>query len=266
MTNANLQSDVGSASDVIVFSDLDGTLLGHDDYSFAAAKPALKALAEHDIPVVATTSKTLAELASLNPELGLSATAIAENGAVIKFADGSVDCAVSRAAIGQALTHLPNTMRRAMQCFCDMQIDQIGTLTGLDVQAAAQAATREASEPFLWHGDVAALADMQAALAKMDLHVTQGGRFFHIVPRRDKAAAMATVLARYAVPPHSWALGDGPNDVAMLLAADLGALIANRHLDTQRALPIDHRLYLASGEGPAGWRDAIAVFLEQYFG
>ena len=46
----------------LVFTDMDGTLLDHHTYSFEAAKPALKALEEKDIPVVPTTSKTFAEL------------------------------------------------------------------------------------------------------------------------------------------------------------------------------------------------------------
>ena len=152
-------------------------------------------------------------------------------------------------------------MRGAMQCFCDMQSNEIAQLTGLDAQAAAQAATREASEPFLWQGDAAGLTALSAALAAHDLCVTQGGRFFHIVPPRDKAAAMEIMLAQQARRVESWALGDGPNDVSMLLAADRAALISNRHLDTQRLLPSGHQLYLTKREGSAGWREAIAVFL-----
>ena len=148
-----------------------------------------------------------------------------------------------------------------MQCFCDMEIDEIAALTGLDHSSAERATMREASEPFLWHGDMAGLAALGDILAAHDLQLTQGGRFFHIVPPRDKAAAMQTMLAQFDAPPQSWALGDGPNDVAMLLAADCGALIANRHLDTQSLLPGDHRLYLSGREGAAGWCDAIAVFL-----
>lgn len=261
MTEAHLQSAALTDTRIIVFSDLDGALLDHDGYSFAAAKPALAALAEQGIPVVATSSKTLAELEVLVPEMGLSAAAIGENGAVMKFADGTIDRAVSRADIAAAVNTLSAPLRDAMQCFCDLQIDEIAALTGLDHSSAQRAAMREASEPFLWHGNMAGLAALGDILAAHDLQLTQGGRFFHIVPPRDKAAAMQTMLARFDAPPQSWALGDGPNDVAMLLAADCGALIANRHLDTQSLLPGDHRLYLSGREGAAGWCDAIAVFL-----
>ena len=39
------------------------------------------------------------------------------------------------------------------------------------------------------------------------------------------------------------------NDVSMLLAADRGALIANRHLDTQSLLPGDHRVFFRVARG-----------------
>ena len=148
-----------------------------------------------------------------------------------------------------------------MECFCDMSIERLVALTGLDRPSAEAAAAREASEPFLWHGDAAGMADLTARLAAHDMQVTQGGRFFHIVPPRDKAAAMQAILAQFDAPPQSWALGDGPNDVSMLLAANRAALIANHHLNTKSLLPRHHQLHITRREGAAGWCDAIAVFL-----
>ena len=266
MSNANVTSRGALNGNAMVFSDLDGTLLDHDGYSFEPAIPALTALAERAIPIVPSTSKTLVELEKLSVEIGLSDIAVAENGAAIRFADGTIDRAVTRADIFAVISDLPNSIRSCMECFCDMSIARLVALTGLDRPSAEAAASREASEPFLWHGDAARLIDLKAQLAKHHLQVVQGGRFFHIVPPRDKAAAMEILLARLRVRPEAWALGDGPNDVSMLLAADRSALIANRHLDTQSLLPSDHRLYLSGREGPAGWCDAIAVFLAAQFG
>ena len=49
---------------LIVFTDLDGTLLDHDDYSFEAARPALAKLETLNIPVILTTSKTATEVSA----------------------------------------------------------------------------------------------------------------------------------------------------------------------------------------------------------
>lgn len=251
----------------MVFSDLDGTLLDHDSYAFDAALPALAQLAARDIPVVPVTSKTLAELAPLMQAMQLSGAAIAENGAVIKRADGVIDAAMGIEHVHAALGALPSELRDGVYCFADMGVAGIAALTGLTQDAAALAAKRDATEPFLWRGaGDAPLPALAAHLAEYGLRLTRGGRFFHIVPPRDKAAAMGALLADYDALPQSWALGDGPNDVAMLLAATRGALIANPHVDAKALLPAGHTLYLSTAHGPSGWRDAIEVFLAQEFG
>ncbi len=53
----------------VVFTDLDGTLLDHNDYSFSAAEPALERLQQLAVPWVLNTSKTRAELMSLKQRL-----------------------------------------------------------------------------------------------------------------------------------------------------------------------------------------------------
>ena len=262
---------IGSAGRaVVVFTDLDGTLMDHDSYDVAPAQAALEALAARSIPVVPVTSKTRTELEPLMARLGLSGPAIAENGAVIMNTDGSPDTADAREKIALALDALPKNIRKAMICLCDMEIEQIAAATGLTHADATRAAAREASEPFMWQGDAPPLTTLTEILGevleKFDLRLTQGGRFFHIVPPRDKAAAISTLLSEQTPRPQSWVLGDGPNDVSMLLAADRGALIANNHVNTQRLLPADHNLYMSRAFGPAGWHEAITAFLTAEFG
>lgn len=261
--------DMPDRYEVMVFTDLDGTLLDHDSYSFEAALPALEALAAARIPVVPVTSKTLAELEPLMAALSLSGAAIAENGAVIKLADGRIDRATTRQEIMAVVAALPDEVRRAMRCFSDMSVADIAAATGLSPDAAALAAQREASEPFLWRGattpEDAGLRSLDTAVEEAGFCLTQGGRFHHIIPPRDKADAIALLLAEQNPRPVVWALGDGPNDIAMLLAADRGALIANPHIDTQKHLPPDHNLYISAKTGPQGWRDAIATFLGHNF-
>jgi mannosyl-3-phosphoglycerate phosphatase len=47
---------------LLIFTDLDGTLLEQATYSFEAALPALQALRERNIPLIICTSKTRAEI------------------------------------------------------------------------------------------------------------------------------------------------------------------------------------------------------------
>lgn len=49
----------------LVFTDLDGTLLDHETYSFEAARTTLERLEKLSVPVVFNSSKTAAELLPL---------------------------------------------------------------------------------------------------------------------------------------------------------------------------------------------------------
>ena len=246
-------------TDVMVFTDLDGSLLDHETYAFDAAVPALEALAKADIPVSVVSSKTRAEIIPLVSQLKLTGPIIAENGAVIAFRDGTLDMAGHINDIRQALDALPEKHRNAIKGFGDMSVAEISQLTGLDEAASARAAQREASEPFMWSGRDAPDKNL---LVNKGFQIIRGGRFYHIIPHRDKADAIKRVLADMGKPDAEiWALGDGPNDLSMLLTANKGALIHNPNLQVTAQLPETHALYLTKHAGPAGWAEAIFTFL-----
>lgn len=65
---------------ILIFTDLDGTLLDHDTYSWQPAAPALSFLRERSIPWILCTSKTRAEVERLRAEMGHTHPFIVENG------------------------------------------------------------------------------------------------------------------------------------------------------------------------------------------
>ena len=56
--------------ELIVVSDLDGTLLDHHDYSFAAILPVLDRMDGAGIPLIINTSKTRAEWLAMRKNFG----------------------------------------------------------------------------------------------------------------------------------------------------------------------------------------------------
>jgi mannosyl-3-phosphoglycerate phosphatase len=61
---------------IVVFTDLDGSLLDFDHYSFEGARLSLERLKRHHIPVVFTTSKTRREVEVLRQEMGIDAPSL----------------------------------------------------------------------------------------------------------------------------------------------------------------------------------------------
>lgn len=256
---------------LIVFSDLDGTLLDHATYSWQAAVPALEALKERGIPLILASSKTSAEIAELRAETGFAdCPAIVENGAGLLEPAGAGhapdDDRVHRALIA-ALDALPPELRGKFTGFSDWTVDEVTDRTGLPPEDAARAAMRRFSEPGLWSGSPQDRSRFEALLARQGITARQGGRYLTLSYGATKADRMREIAARYASgdeSPRMIALGDAPNDIEMLETADIGVIVANSHakplpeLDGEKA----GRIVRTQKPGPEGWNESVLRIIE----
>lgn len=253
---------------LLVFTDLDGTLIDHDTYSHAPARPALATLAQIGAGVVLASSKTAVELAALRRDLALQAwPAIVENGAGLLPAEGAAtgstdDRAYTR--LRATLGLLPPDLRAQFQGFGDLSVAQVAEITGLPHTSAALAKTRQFSEPGLWSGDDETLQTFLSALAQYGITARRGGRFLTLSFGGTKADQMAGIIAKHA-PRQTIALGDAPNDVEMLQAADYGVIIANPHSPSLPFQPgeAEGRIRRTLQVGPVGWNSAIHDLLSE---
>ena len=72
---------------VLIFTDLDGSLLHRDTFKFDEIKEYIKQLISKGVFIIPNTSKTEKEILSFNNELGSSLPFICENGAAINGLD-----------------------------------------------------------------------------------------------------------------------------------------------------------------------------------
>jgi mannosyl-3-phosphoglycerate phosphatase len=245
---------------LLVFTDLDGTLIAHDTYSWAAARPALEALHRLGAGLVMASSKTAPEIAVLRAAVGFSHwPAIVENGAGV-LAAGCDDAGQGGhyRSLRAVLDALPARLRKHYRGFGDMTAQEIGRITGLPEATAKLAARRAFSEPGLWSGTQLLRTEFLQALARAGVSAREGGRFLTLSFGQTKADRMADVIAQYH-PLHTVALGDAPNDVEMLQAADFGIIVANLH---RAPLPVlaketQGRILRTELAGPSGWNVAI---------
>lgn len=243
------------APDLLVFSDLDGTLLDHHDYSWAAAKPGLQRLSDLKAGLVLASSKTAAEILPLRQELGLfRMPAIVENGSGILWPDQPNSGETCYAKLRASLAELP----KGFEGFGDMSDSEIANLTGLDPQQASLARQRRFSEPGLWTGSTSGLEAFLAAAQEHGLHARQGGRFLTLSFGSTKADAMREVISHFT-PRLTIALGDAPNDREMLELADHGVVVHNPHSAGISQFPSDTEAHILRTKqaGPQGWSDAI---------
>ena len=67
----------------VIYTDLDGTLLDHDNYGLGPAGAVLLEMLARNIPVIPVTSKTHAEVQLLCHTLEMTGPFVVENGAAI---------------------------------------------------------------------------------------------------------------------------------------------------------------------------------------
>lgn len=249
---------------LLVFSDLDGTLIDHETYSAAAAAPALDMLREKGCGLILASSKTGAEIAQIREDLGWSEwPAIVENGAgVLPAGDGATQ---DRSVYYRLLVHLnavPIDLRHHFRGFGDMTRAELARITGLDADAADRAKERAFSEPGIWSGSAEERAQFLAILAEQGITAREGGRFLTLSFGHTKAEQMAALVDRFA-PRRTVALGDAPNDTEMLEAADTGIIVLNPNREPLPELAGEKsgQITRTKEAGPKGWNAAMLHLL-----
>jgi len=261
----------------IVFTDLDGSLLNHGDYSFAEAKPSLDRIKQSGIPLIMTTSKTRREVELLQREMGMREPMIVENGGGIYFPRGYRNLTIGRdeqrddytvIRIGTSYSRIRDFLEKIgvrfnIRGFGDMAPSEIAALTGLPIEKAALAKEREFTEPFILSrpDDIGPLSGMAESAG---FAVTRGGRFHHLMGAgQDKGKAVRMVCDIFrrnsGTALTSVGLGDSENDLAMLEQVDVPILIprpGKGYLDVR--LP---GLIRAMETGARGWNDVVQNLL-----
>ncbi|NDR57082.1 HAD-IIB family hydrolase [Aliiruegeria sabulilitoris] len=250
---------------LIVFTDLDGTLLDHESYSFEPARTALERLRALEVPLILASSKTSAEIVEIQRAVGCEAyPAIVENGAgLLEPGSGGADGGRYFELLA-AINEVSPYIRSQFEGFHDLGPEGIVQATGLSPEAARLAAKRQFSEPGLFYGGPEDLNEFLRALGKLGVKARRGGRFLTLSFGGTKADRMDEVATRFGNPPRI-ALGDAPNDVEMLEAADHGVIIANPHGNDLPPLPGEAAglIRRTALPGPQGWNSAVLDLLYQ---
>lgn len=258
-----------TATKLIVFTDLDGTLLDHDTYSWLPAVPALDEMKSRGVPLVLASSKTAYELVALRKELGFEhCPAIVENGAgLLPAYEEPEQNAQQHIQILAALSQLPLALRAQYEGFSDWSDAECAEKTGLPLEQAKSARQRQFSEPGLWSGTQDELHDFETKLAEKGISARQGGRYLTLSFGATKADWMSKILDDFDPRPLTMALGDAPNDVEMIVEADFGVIIKNTHgagiLKQDEAT--EASIVRTTQSGPTGWNLEVQARLKQLY-
>lgn len=269
---------------IIIFTDLDGTLLDSHTYSFRDALPSIKLLRKNDIPLVICSSKTRSEIEYYRRNLKNQHPFISENGggifipegyfktnsSYLKFRivrGGKYDTVILGTPYKDLCTMIQELRKQGypVKGFGDMTAEEVAALTNLSIHEAMMAKDRDFDEPFLFEGDDAEIQRLSKAIQSKGFTITRG-RFFHILGNSDKGMAVSILSELYKEQFGeilTVAVGDSPNDLPMLKKADKPVIVQkpDGSYDPQLNLP---GIIKADDIGPKGWNKAIVKLLSVF--
>ena len=267
--------------ELIIFTDLDGTLLNQEDYDYKPALPALEELKARQIPVVPVTSKTRQEVEALREALALSDPFIVENGSAVfvpldsqHFVLPAVEkdkgyylkrlgCTYAEAR--QGLKAVAAALGEDLRGFGDLTEAEIERLTRLPLDEVKRAKAREFTEPFITPRRLSPEQLKQAVLAQ-GFRVVVGDRFSHLIgAQAGKGRAVKWLEQLYQGVPGeklvTVGLGNSPNDLEMLETVDFPIIIPGGN-GPHPGLA-GRGWEVASVPGSQGWAEAVAAICAQ---
>lgn len=255
-----MRSGSSYSSSLIVVTDLDGTLLDHHNYSFCAALPVLERLKRRRIPVVANTSKSRREWLAMRSSFSNREAYVIENGSAVFFPDGQEEIhGRHRSELLNLLAEFRSRFR--FRGFQELGLAGVSKHTGLPEALAEQASSREFSEPLLWEDTEKKEAQFCREISQRGFRTLKGGRFLHLQGETDKGRALPSLRDFYQAETII-ALGDSPNDLAMIEQADIGVLVSSPSHPPLEA-PKAKRLIRTDLQGPEAWAEIMTRLLDE---
>jgi mannosyl-3-phosphoglycerate phosphatase len=267
----------GLNDDLLIFTDVDGTLQDSHTGEWQPAAAWLARLRELHVPVILCSSKTAAEMIALQQSMGLQGRPfIAENGAVIQLDERWQDNAhypriiqgSPHAEIVKVLSELRHRHGFRLTLFSELSDAALADITGLSPAQASLARLQEASETLIWRDSDAHMNEFSHALADLGLRFVQGARFWHVLDERGgKDVAVNWLTRQYHHQEGktftTLGLGDGPNDAPLLDNVDFAVVV--KGLNRQGVSLRDDspaRVFHTTLEGAAGWREGLDYMLD----
>ncbi len=261
---------------LVIFTDLDGTLLDRNTYSFEPAQPALHLIQQKEIPLVLSSSKTRAEIESYRKELDNGHPFISENGGAVfipkdyfsfRFPyDRETDwffvleLGISYPRIIEILDSIKKETGISMKGFSDLTEKEISSLCALDLKKAEWAKMREYDEPFIIEGGEKKIEIVKRKIEEKGMTYAWGGRFHHLLGKNDKGKAVEMLKALYGR--HFFSIftvgiGDSLNDLPMLSVVDRPIFLKEEESVSPGALSPIRDCTIIHGTGPQAWNEVI---------
>ena len=255
---------------VLIFTDLDGSLLHRDTFKFDEIKDYIKKLLSKGIFIIPNTSKTEKEILAFNSELGSSLPFICENGAAINGLDLLNSNLPKELILSREKNNLtkifeksvPINLKNKCKWLFEMNKKKQSLIFGLEEEKLNMALDRKYTIPFIFEGSKSERNELSKIVKSKGLALQEGGRVINLTDKVNKAKALQ-VFVRFFKKNNknvkTIAVGDNYNDLDMLKISDFPCLVFNDKF-TLDQIPIND-LITTNKPSPEGWADVIKIAL-----
>jgi mannosyl-3-phosphoglycerate phosphatase family protein len=266
-----------NADNIIIFTDLDGSLLNHDDFQFKKIKNFILDCLKCGIKIIPNSSKTKIEIEIFSNQLGEQLPFIVENGAAVHNLDllnvnlkSYNNSIVFSRTIDELIEvfnkKVPATFKDKCLFIKDMKKQKQKEILGLNDDYLPYALNRGYSTPFVFNGCPELVDEFKFILENLGMKLHEGGRVFNISDNCSKGSALNTLVNKLQndlfLSPYVIAVGDSPNDISMLKEANQPCVVPLPNKSNLNNLKI-HNILRAKQCAPEGWEEVIRLSLKK---
>ncbi len=251
---------------ILIFTDLDGSLLHRDTFKFDPIKDYIISLVDRGIIIIPNSSKTEKEIEKFNKELGVKLPYISENGASIQglnlinanFPNKIILSREKEELIKIFNDKIPEQLKDKCIQISKINKNEQEKIFGQKDDNLKNALNRKYTLPFLFKGDKNEKNKLSKILSNNSLTLQEGGRVVNLCDNINKVKSMNKVikiLKKTEDKIKSIAVGDNYNDLDMLKSCDVPCLVFNEKFKLDQ-INIDNLIF-SNLPSPEGWADVI---------
>ena len=263
----------------LIFSDIDGTFMSHENYSFEILRDYILKIKKYCI-VIFVSSKTFAEMKYINNQLNNKCPFIAENGSCIYFPKSFLSEKSFNSDFFKINNHLgllifkkyEETKKKLKKLqekfnfyfFSDLQKDFLLKITNLKQNELFRSRQRFYSDPIYWNDSKEKFEYFIKETLLLGLDISVGGRFIHVSCDCNKGKAISKFLKIYPINYNqkTISLGDSNNDISMLELTDYSCIIRSP-VKKKILLKKKDNIYYSKTFAPNGWKESLEYIFKK---
>ena len=213
---------------IIIFTDLDGSLLDKDTFEFHEIKDYFRDLVSKGIKIIPNSSKTEAELLDFNEQNNLDLSFITENGSSIHGLNKIHHNLPDKIIISRTKDEIRNIyesnisldFKNKITHILELEIEKQQKILGLPLNKVKLAIKRDHSILIKFNGTESEKNEFTKILKNSGLTIQTGGRIMNVCDNVNKSKAMyrALQLIRKELTEEiiTIGVGDNENDIEMI--------------------------------------------------